>query len=269
MTIVDIKKITGELNQSGIPLEVFTSLQLNKNHWIVRPSVDYFDEKISEFRETDIIAYKRAYNLIGITLIIECKKSADKPWILVKQDRPNVLLSENLNIAIIRDDFVKYEVLEKSMKYHHYSHVSKCAYSFVAFTKDNEKKREQIFHAKTQVISSLNKMISKEKDFLKFKNETRIKQFFYPVIVFDGILYCAEIKDDTIEITEANHLILSLDRELPSRRPLDFGERGTYHQDFKPYMIDIVKKEFLNEYFEMVYKYFKDADEFLYSCFKE
>ena len=82
------ENIIKEINSSGFPLEVYVSIILNKNGWNVKPSFDYFDEKINDYREADILANKRSelQNILNF-LVIECKKSSEKPWMFIKQKR--------------------------------------------------------------------------------------------------------------------------------------------------------------------------------------
>ena len=82
------EKIIKEISNSGFPLEVFISIVLKKQGWTVRPSLDYYDKNIDDYRETDIIAYKpSSMEEIFNILVIECKKSAEKPWVFIQQKR--------------------------------------------------------------------------------------------------------------------------------------------------------------------------------------
>ena len=104
--------------------------------------------------EKQIIAHKNS-GAISNTLVIECKKSEDKPWVFIKHEPANpgfALLdkSVHLNIAYFRQDCVYYQRLESAMKLHDYSSLLFWAYYVVPFTKENSKQEKSIFKAKTR-----------------------------------------------------------------------------------------------------------------------
>jgi len=93
-------QIKKQINNSGFPLEIFVSIMLKKHQWSVRPSITYYDKIIEDYRESDIIAYKKSeIEHISNFLVIECKKSTKNPWVFIKQNREGNL-SENLNLVV-------------------------------------------------------------------------------------------------------------------------------------------------------------------------
>src|SRR5208282_1726017 len=79
--------VAEQIRKSGYPLEVEISDILERHDWEVLPSIFYFDHDDSEFKETDILAYKvvaRALKgspnypySITIGLLAECKRRED------------------------------------------------------------------------------------------------------------------------------------------------------------------------------------------------
>ena len=58
---------------------------LKKNHFRVIQSEYYTDQESSDTREIDIVADKQTvidHVLFRVSLLIECKRSTDKPWLL-------------------------------------------------------------------------------------------------------------------------------------------------------------------------------------------
>jgi len=263
------EKIIQELKNSGFPLEIFVSIKLNKNGWIVRPTLDYYDPNIADYREADIIAYQNLGigNIFNI-LVIECKKSAVKPWVFIRQKRVGNL-SENLNIVCSPQDSVIFNNLESTMHYHHYSKMPICTYYIVPFTnEENSKLSKAIFHAKNQVITALTHLLDQR---IEMYNGASLitKTFFYPIIVFDGDLYSAIINEDNIDLVEENHLLLSIERELSKKREIRLSENTTRSQEYKPYLIDIVKKEYFEEYLKIFQQYYIESSDPLKKCFKD
>ena len=54
------KRVTAQIVDSGLPLELKTFLILDKNGWYVEPSVFYNDIESNNKREIDLIAKKGA-----------------------------------------------------------------------------------------------------------------------------------------------------------------------------------------------------------------
>jgi hypothetical protein len=264
------EKIVREISNSGFPLEIFASIVLNRNGWTVRPSLDYYDKKSDDYRETDILAYRKS-NIPEIfnILVIECKKSDHNPWVFIQQKRIGNL-SENLNIVGYSQDSIYYDTLEKTMNSHHYSKKPICTYYIVPFTNGdlNSKLSKAIFHAKNQVISAITHLIEKRIDMYQSGPITTSKTFFYPIIVFDGRLYSAIINEKNIELKEENHLLLSVERELLKKRRIYLSEKTSTDREYKPYLIDIVKKEHFEEYLRNFQKYYDERSEDIRKSFK-
>ena len=263
------EKIISEIKQAGYPLEFFSAIALSKKGWAVRPSLDYLDPILDDYRETDIVAYKNSNipNLFNV-LVIECKKSEANPWVFIQQKRMGNL-SENLNIATLRQDYIYYDKLEETMKDHHYSTVPICTYSLVSFAskKDpNNRLAKSIYHAKNQVISATSRIYNQfEQMHKKYRNSLRFT-FIYPIIVFDGKLYSAQIQGENIELFDENHLIFSIERELSNQRTIGIAPNSQRDQDFKPYFIDVVKKEYFEQFLDNFESYYKNTIESFPSC---
>jgi hypothetical protein len=263
------ENIIKEIQHSGFPLEIFASIILNNEGWTVRPSLDYFDKEINEYRETDIVAQQKLSSQnIDNMLIIECKKSEEKPWVFIQQKRIGYL-STNLNIAISSQNDIYYDNLEKTMIYHHYSLIPTCTYYIVPFTNDeNSKLSKAIFHAKNQIISATNHLLEQQSERYKKYPELSLKTFFHPIILFDGVLYSAKIDEEGIQLKKENHLLLSVERELPEKRIIKFNPAMFADLEYKPYLIDIVKKDYFHEYLQNFGKYFDACAKDLEKCFK-
>jgi hypothetical protein len=262
------EKIIKEIMNSGFPLENFATVTLNKEGWSVRPSLDYFDKKFGDYRETDITAFNES-GIPNITnmLVIECKKSESKPWVFIQQERLGYL-STNLNIAISPRSRIYYEYLEETMKFHHYSQKPMCTHYIIPFTNEekNPKLAKSIFHAKNQVISATNHLLEQQSVRYNLYSELNLKTFFYPIILFDGLLYSATIEKNDVNLTEENHILLSIERELPKKSTIYLKANSFVDFEYKPYIIDIVKKDYFNDYLRNLKKYSDScADEIMTS----
>jgi len=78
-------KICGWLNKQGYPLEMSVAKALHAQAFSVTQSEYYTDPDEGESREIDVVGRKQweVENIIcRISLVIECKTSRDKPWLL-------------------------------------------------------------------------------------------------------------------------------------------------------------------------------------------
>lgn len=78
-------KITGWLNDQGYPLEMRVASMLQQRGYRVVQSEYFSDPESGDSRELDVVAFKQKtihQVLFRISLLIECKRSTDKPWIL-------------------------------------------------------------------------------------------------------------------------------------------------------------------------------------------
>ncbi len=248
------KRILDEINKSGFPLEIHTSTVLNQEGWFVENNPNYFDDKIKEHREIDIVAhkpskkFKNGHNL----LVIECKKSANKPWLFFKQKKvENSVL--NMNIAAFGDGS-EYKWYEDFMVEHYYSKNFICTYYMVPYLSQSNENRgknqeSDIYRAVKQVMNALIFYSTRESRNIN-KYKFKDIKFIYPVIIFDGVLLSAFIEENEIDIKEENHILLSINLELDDAAELRWGAKESKLVFCKPFIIDIVKKEYLKQYLE-------------------
>lgn len=82
-------KIYGWLNEQGYPLEMSVAKALHEQAFSVTQSEYYADPDEGESREIDVVGTKQweVENILcRISLVIECKTSKDKPWLLFGAD---------------------------------------------------------------------------------------------------------------------------------------------------------------------------------------
>lgn len=87
----DLKtKVSKWLNKQGYPLEMRVASTLQQSGFRVVQSEYFSDPETGDSRELDIVAYKQKEVeniLFRISLLIECKRSTDKPWLLFTSDK--------------------------------------------------------------------------------------------------------------------------------------------------------------------------------------
>lgn len=86
-------KVTKWLSEQGYPLEMRVASLLQKVGFRIVQSEYFSDPDTGDSRELDVVAYKQkeVHNvLFRISLLIECKRSTDKPWLLFTSDKTHL-----------------------------------------------------------------------------------------------------------------------------------------------------------------------------------
>jgi len=79
------EKVFEWIQKQGYPLEMFVAQTLDKQNFTTLQSEYYYDEESENNREIDVVGIIRkeiAGRWVRINLIVECKVSKDKPWIV-------------------------------------------------------------------------------------------------------------------------------------------------------------------------------------------
>ena len=82
------RRIEKEIDASGFPLELDVARELQRRRWSVTPNLMFDEHESDATHEIDAIAMAPAstppswpFGVIGLLLMIECKRSRDKPWV--------------------------------------------------------------------------------------------------------------------------------------------------------------------------------------------
>lgn len=84
------KKIKSWLDEQGYPLEMQVAAIAQRAGFRVIQSEYFEDPDTREFRELDVVAHVQKIVgdvVVRLSLLIECKRSTDKPWLLFTSDR--------------------------------------------------------------------------------------------------------------------------------------------------------------------------------------
>lgn len=249
------KRVTAQIVDSGLPLELKTFLILDKNGWYVEPSVFYNDIESNNKREIDLIAKKGADDIGRTTyeriLIIECKKNASKPWVFFKQEKVSPFVSD-LNIIQYGNCETGFGFWDMTISKgaHHFCEYPIHTCALVPFSNRNES--NQVFDAVEQVLSALNFYANRAQRQIAEIDPDHCPphlEVVYPVVVFDGRLLSASIDGDEIHLEDAPVIHYRVYNELLNQAPLiiEAPDRCTF-TTFNSYIISIIHKDHLEEY---------------------
>lgn len=181
------KKVTTWLETQGYPLEMRVASALREVGFDVSQGEYYDDPETQTAREIDVIAVKRdKYGLLEISIVVECKKSADKPWVLftseMHESGKNKIFTYAIMSVSAREKLIK-KVIDKSTRDLLWLNKPKrTAYGMaVAFAKGEDPAYKAALSALKASISQNNS--STDTDL------SRSLRFIFPVLVMDGNLF--------------------------------------------------------------------------------
>lgn len=243
----EIQNILEDIKGSGLPLEIEVSSKLKESNWAVMIHDYYIDEDEGKNREIDIGAYRRLdfdtpdFSHIHISLIIECKKSSDKPWVFFTAEKgrefeyPQFLIKTMGKPRIHKDLLSQKHWMEKS----HYFCQKFQKYAIIPYEPFTEGKGRRIFEGSMQVVKALTYQMKQTAKYLRFIGGNPLN-LMYPIIVFDGHLF----EYDSGKLTRAKYLQYLVNHKFTD--PLINELVGD------AFLIDIFTKDFLHEYLEML-----------------
>jgi hypothetical protein len=240
--------IKNEIMKTGFPLEMKILSILNSGNWFAVPSQYYFDYDLNIAREIDIQANLETYNKasnfeIFPSLAIECKKSETHAWVFfetkLKSGRfgcmgqyADFIKSQNIKssfhtIRLMLSDLIYEEQKSLAMSY------KEIKLQKVAKGRD----LNEIFEAINQVVKYV---IFEIGDYLDAYRNRGLSAsscvVFLPVIVFDGELYLANLKNSKVSLRKVKNLLF-----LTFYKP-------KYETRRVPFLIDIVNKGYFPTY---------------------
>ncbi len=239
------EKIKSDLQKSGFPLEFHVLNVCSTKNTGRMPGLRY--QFRGQERELDLLAFfeeikiKKSDTLqhTGTSLIIECKKRADKPWVFISSPSYSFpTLTYHLKYA---SDFDLYfakthehplfpQIYKKVDKNSYFADQSipKCISYYEAFK--DPKQPSDIYKSIDNVISYL--LYRREQRLNLLEEFGTFSDFYLPVVVLDGKLFEASIGPELIRVCERPHV-----------------ELRTFHLE-DIYVIDVVTRDYFSQFFD-------------------
>jgi hypothetical protein len=243
------ENILEDLKKTGYPTEIVSAAVMEFHGWAVLHNPSYLDDTEHRSREFDIRAYRTIWQTVGdrkysfgIYLMTECKKS-DKPWVFfttpehhTRDDRlgriikclfgGNQLFTDNSNPQSLIPDL-------ELRSFHHYFKPGRLARTFHQPLKGkSESDHSQMIYS--AIMSSIKATLF----MLREHGESSWVQIFYPVVVFSGPLFEAQVDSNkSIQLTPSEYLQLS------------FHYIGADEHEFR---VDIVHEDYLDRFLTLV-----------------
>jgi hypothetical protein len=249
-----IEKIKNDMRKSGFPLEFHVLNVCSTKDTGRMPGLRY--EFLEKQRELDLLCSFEQITLgprkdatlqhTSTTLVIECKKRSDKPWVFISS--PSYSFSNMVYHLKYTSEYNLY-LAERQMypllthilpmlhnNYYTDQSIPRCVSYYEAFS--DRDKSSSIYKAIDSVIS-----------YILYRRESRIElqrqfgthsEFYLPIVVLDGNLFEASIDIENIELNERAHVQLR-----------------TFHRE-DIYVIDVVTRDYFARLFDKVEAFHSD-----------
>ncbi|QNF29635.1 hypothetical protein [Metabacillus elymi] len=251
-------KLLEDILKTGFPLEMEISQKLRSNGWRVSNSSYYIDMDENKGREIDIISsihknkevYKEIYLEILFSLIVEIKKTEDKPWIFFTSEVHGPI-EKYLPKDYVMSGFAnKPHVINRLLRKNTEKVNTRIGRNFYqGFTKNGG--RDDIYKALSGVIKATYHFM--ENSSAKDNNSVdRLIHFFEPVVVIKGKLFETYLKEDGEQVLEEVNYIQTQFNYLSPNYSDGTSSNKVVHVITSDYLETFVieRKESLNAFFE-------------------
>lgn len=206
-------KIITWLGTQGYPLEMTVASALREVGFDVSQGEYYDDPETKTQREIDVIARKGDdYGLLEISIVVECKKSTEKPWVLFTSDKhasgKNIFFSYAIMSELAREKLSKLVIDRLAWDMQWLKKNERTAYGMaVAFASGEDPAYKAVLGALKASISQ-NRIQSNS-------GYVRSLRFIFPVVVLDGKLFEAYIDTGgNIVVQEVEEGIVTYYRDI-------------------------------------------------------
>lgn len=224
------KRLKEDILGSGLPLEIEVSTNLRERGWFTVNQYPYSDKDEKTIRTIDVRAFSPDEAKLQVSLLIECKKSTDHPWVFYSESK-KTRFYRSWSFADVVDEFVRGTIKSNRIGKCHLldTNVHLGIIGYVPF-----RKRDDFFEARMQVLSAKRNIDESE------KKDKKMPKVNYPVIVFDGDMYATRFQKgatrhekEELELWAVNYLHFIC---------TDWAETGTVC------FIDVMRKHFFPEF---------------------
>jgi putative sterol carrier protein len=269
--IITVGEMSQAILHSGYLLEQRVEGVLEKAGYYVETNAAYPDPITGKSREIDIEAItgfriSKDYDFIFVRLICECENNQKPVVFFIKKSPISFLHHEEVKAAGIPVQFLEKRISTKHgykfkssgsyiglpdflrfEKYHHYCK-GPISTQYCTFTRKNENSPWVAFHSDSQHDSLTSLIFALEAEIDEYyksyvvpsKNETEYinMEIYYPLLVLQGPLYSAEIKNKKLELKTCNHI----------QYRKDYFSKDKHDT----YQIDVITESFLPKFLKII-----------------
>ena len=256
----DVKEyLKKEIIKTGYPLEVQIISFLRNSDWVALPQDYFFDDDSKTERNIDVFATPMPRSIRGgdLTnpfkpftlnwfLAIECKKTIRNwvffpiPEIVISCTGQYVDFLEAGNGVSFLDEVIPY-------RFGHYGRFKEVASTYAIFPEG----KDEIFEAQMQLLKYISYQKAQRMREWKLEAQSKVMEFWFPIIVLEGLIWEARISNNQINVEPSEHVILQTSHRAP------------YQATSFRYTLDIVSKNFFKKLVKLIEEDIKDIENFL------
>lgn len=264
VNVISVKQMKDAIQRSGYLLEQRIEPILFGEGYYVETNPVFPDPDTGKIRETDISAisarhlYKKGYGFIFPTLLCECENNSKPIVFFTKEPFIQYLCREDLKTSGIpvkfwqKDGYESFADFMGLEKFHHFCKGEKATqYCSFQYTKKGQQDGKWLaLHDEAQhqtfdsLVKSLDYEITKHFDgwILPEKNEEEEVniQVYYPLLILQGDLYSAYLKNNNLSLKKSKHIQFRK-QFIPASK-----------KEAETYQIDVITEDYLPSYLKMI-----------------
>jgi hypothetical protein len=260
--LISTKQMKDAIQRSGYLLEQRVETVLANEGYFVQTNPAFQDSDTGKSREIDISAlsarriYKKGYDFIFPMILCECENNSQPVVFFTKESPISFMHHEQVKVSGIpvqfwqKDDYVSLPEFTGMEKFHHYCK-GPIATQYCTFHLPKKDKSAWIaLHNEEQhdTFSSLLKALDYEMaqhfDIWyppdKVDEEEVNVQVYYPLLILQGSLYSATLKNNQLTLRKSKHIQFRKELFLPRTNEVE------------TYQIDVITEEYLPDYLRII-----------------
>ena len=260
-TQIPTKQMKDAIQRSGYLLEQRVEAVLTEEGYFVQTNSVFLDPDTGKSREIDIDAisakriYKKGYNFVFPNILCECKNNLQPVVFFTKESLISFLHHEQVKVSGIPvkfwqgNEYISLSEFTGMEKFHHYCKAP-IATQYCTFQLKKDKSSWIAFHSEEQhdtfdsLIKALDYQIGKHFDGWSLPNKLEEEevnvQIYYPLVILQGDLYSAALKNNRLALRKEKHIQFRKEVFMPRSNEVE------------TYQIDIINEEFLSNYLKII-----------------
>ena len=261
VTKISTEQMKEAIKKSGYLLEQRVERILSTAGYYVQTNPVFPDPETGKSREFDISAisatriYKKGYNFVFPVLICECENNAQPIVFFMKESPISFLHHYEVKVSGIpvkfwqKDGYISFSEFTGMERFHHYCK-GKVSTQYCTFQLKKDKSSWLALHDEehhntfSSLIKALDYEVTKHYDGwvppYKLGEEDTNIQIYYPLVVFQGELFSAELRRKGVTLKKVKHI--QFRKEIFSSRI----------NEVETYQIDVISEEYLQQYLKMI-----------------
>jgi len=262
-SFISEKEIKDAIEKSGYLLEQRVAPILEKKYFMQRNQA-FLDSETGKSREYDINAmgairlYKKGYNFIFPILLCECENNAQPVVFFTEESIISFLHHYEVKVSGIpvkflhKDGFIALSEFTGMENFHHYCK-GPVATQYCSFQLKKDKSSWIAIHTDIQhdtfntLIKVLEYEIAKHYDGWAPPKQNEKEyiniQIYYPLLILQGQLYSAKLKNNRLKLTEINHVQFRKQVSLPQKSGPEMYQIDVITEKYLPYYLKIIDTE--------------------------